>query len=66
MAYPETLSQQAGANNFDERFATETETRLAQLDERISDLERSVTQVLKLLREILSLASVRRMRNDDH
>jgi general secretion pathway protein A len=66
MAYPEALVQPGSAANFDDRFATETETRLAQLDERISDLERSVTQVLKLLREILSLASVRRMRNEDH
>ena len=45
---------------------TETEARLASMDERISDLERSVTQALKLLREILSLAIVRRKRSEDH
>jgi len=71
MSYPENLvppqSQDGfGKSMFAETLATETETKLARVDERIADLERSVTTVLKLLREILSLASVRRLRNEDH
>ena len=65
-AYPEAPVVQAGTANIDAQFTTETETRLGHLEERTADLERSVTQVLKLLREILSLASVRRMRSEDH
>ncbi|HVK56708.1 MAG TPA: hypothetical protein VM532_16990, partial [Burkholderiales bacterium] len=67
MSYPEHLnvSQDGSKSILNDTFATELETRLLRLDERVSDLERSVTTVLKLLREILSLASVRRLRNED-
>lgn len=44
----------------------EAEIALEKMDERVTDLERSVTTVLKLLREILSLSSVQRMRGEDH
>jgi general secretion pathway protein A len=67
MSYPEhlSISQEGSKSILNDTFATELETRLLRLDERVSDLERSVTTVLKLLREILSLASVRRLRNED-
>jgi putative secretion ATPase (PEP-CTERM system associated) len=48
------------------RQINETEIVLEKMDERVTDLERSVTTVLKLLREILSLSSVQRMRGEDH
>ncbi|MES2353878.1 MAG: XrtA/PEP-CTERM system-associated ATPase [Pseudomonadota bacterium] len=70
MSYPEHLAPPPNHGSrgvlADDTFSIEIETKLARMDERISDLERSVTTVLKLLREILSLASVRRLRNEDH
>ena len=69
MAYPEHLvssSSGSGHPGLEQAFTAETETRLARIDERVSDLERSVTTVLKLLREILSLANVRRIHGEDH
>lgn len=69
MTFPDQLPASNAVNGPSiqgETFAIETETLLAKMDERISDLERSVTTVLKLLREILSLAGVRRMRGEDH
>lgn len=46
-------------------LSADAEVKLAKLEERVADVERSVTTVLKLLREVLSLASVRRLRSDD-
>ncbi len=68
MTYPENFSapQEQPSSIRADTLATENATKFVQLDERISDLERSVTTVLKLLREILSLASVRRLRGEDH
>lgn len=68
MTFPDQIPMSqstTGSSVQDETFAVETETQFAKIDERISDLERSVTTVLKLLREILSLAGVRRMRGED-
>jgi putative secretion ATPase (PEP-CTERM system associated) len=68
MSYPEHLAGshlESTSSVLGDTFATATEAKLVRVDERISDLERSVTTVLKLLREILSLASVRRLRNED-
>ena len=45
--------------------ALEAETRLARIDERLNDVERSVSSALKLMREILSLANVTQLRKED-
>lgn len=42
----------------------ETQLYLAKMEERISQTEKSVSNVLKLMREILSLAHVRRLRRE--
>jgi general secretion pathway protein A len=42
----------------------EGQPRLAEFDERLSQLERSIATVLSLLREILSLSSVKRLRKE--
>lgn len=68
MSYPEHMNVsindvKTGISN--DLSLAETETQISRLEERVTDLERSVTTVLKLLREILSLASVRRLRNED-
>ncbi len=42
------------------------DAQIAALEDRVSDLERSVTQLLKLLREIVSVAGVRRVRGEEH
>ena len=68
MSYPEQVNMPSEGNKtgiLNDVSLAETETQLSRLEERITDLERSVTTVLKLLREILSLASVRRLRNED-
>lgn len=71
MAYPENLDAPSGhalqpGKLLAEAQSIENETALVKMNERITDLERSVTTVLKLLREILSLSTVQRMRGDDH
>ena len=69
MAYPEYQDPPQTATGQGKLLAAvqslETDTRLAQMDERLTDLERSVTTVLKLLREILSLSSVQHLRGED-
>lgn len=42
----------------------ESQLHLARMDERISQTEKNVSNVLKLMREILSLAHVRRLRRE--
>ena len=69
MVYPEqhaALHSAPASIRSDTFNNAETDVRLLQMDERISDLERSVTTVLKLLRELLSLASIRRLRGEEH
>lgn len=68
MSYPEHMSvpeKDTRSGLLNDLSTAETETQISRLQERVTDLERSVTTVLKLLREILSLASVRRLRNED-
>jgi general secretion pathway protein A len=71
MAYPEYLNAPPAhalqpGKLLAEAQSIENETALMKMNERITDLERSVTTVLKLLREMLSLSSVQRKRGEDH
>lgn len=54
-----------GGNAAPREREVETQLNLAKLDERISQIEKSVSNVLKLIREILSLAHVRRLRREE-
>ena len=42
----------------------ELESNLANLDKRVMQVERSIVSVLKLMREVLSVAGFKRFRSD--
>ena len=44
----------------------ELESNLANLEKRLGQVERSVVTMLKLMRELLSVAGLKRFRNDPH
>jgi general secretion pathway protein A len=66
MVTPEMVARGDSARAITGLASVQSEVQIARLTERVSDLERSVTTVLGLLREVLSLASVRRIRNGDN
>ncbi|MDD5330397.1 MAG: AAA family ATPase, partial [Sulfuricella sp.] len=67
MSIPPMQTGALVAAELDEAYEHELESQLglAKLNERISQMEHSVSNVLKLLREVLSLARVRRLRGEE-
>lgn len=59
-----TAATPAGGIRNEELEQLGNQLAMAKLEERVSQLEKSVLNVLKLLREILSLSSVKRMRKE--
>ena len=62
---PRGNSSDLEASVLDEEKGLEMQLDLAKLEVRVSQMEKSVIKVLKLLREILALPSVERLRKED-
>lgn len=62
---PRSYDSDIEASVLREEKELEIQSNLARLEDRISQMEKSVIKVLKLLREILALPSVERLRRED-
>jgi len=62
---PRSYGSDIEASILSEEKELEIQSSLARLEDRMSQMEKSVIKVLKLLREILALPSVERLRRED-